>query len=133
MDPDSLVRGPLHIPAGAHLLGSRVNKGLPRQFRKILKTVPGAVSINEWGATPAIFKTDTFKVAYANLKRNESIFDRLSLEFPAMYAHDLLLPAMFALIGKREMFNPDIVECLRQPEWERMPNPLVHQFRKYYK
>ena len=49
-----------------------------------------------------------------------------------MYAHDLLLPTLFALVGEEETFNPEIIECNRDPNWRSKPNPLVHQFKDFY-
>lgn len=132
MDPDSLVRGPLNIPDGIELLGSKINKNLPTGYRDVLFSIPGAKVINEWGATPGIFKCESFLKAYQYVQNNPSILDRLIKEFYAVYAHDLLLPTLFALIGKEETFNPDIVECGRNHNWKNTHHPLVHQFRDYY-
>ena len=43
-----------------------------------------------------------------------------------------LLPLMFALVGEEETFNPDIVECNRNPNWKNTAQPLVHQFKEFY-
>jgi hypothetical protein len=132
MDPDAILRGKLNISLDAKLLGSKVNKGFPEEYKNILKNVPGAIVIDEWGATPAIFEVKSFIKAYNNIKTNIKIFDQLCLSFYAMYAHDVLLPTIFALIGIPETFNPDIVECVRNPDWEKTDHVLVHQFKQYY-
>lgn len=132
MDPDAILRGKLNIPDGVKLLGSKVNKGFPEEYKNVLKKVPGALVIDEWGATPGIFHVKTFLKAYDNIKTNIDIFDELCLSFYAMYAHDVLLPTIFALIGIPETFNPDIIECVRRPDWENTNHPLVHQYKKYY-
>jgi len=132
MDPDALVRGELTIPDNVKLLGSRVNSGLPQEYKDVLATVPGAVIIDTWGATPAIFHVPTFLKAVDFLESHMDVFDRLCMSFYAIYAHDVLLPTIFALVGEEETSNPDIIECMREPDWEMRTNPLVHQFKRYY-
>jgi hypothetical protein len=132
LDPDALVRGRLSIPYGSRLLGSRVNRGFPRKFRKIMRNFPGGISINYWGATPAIFEVKTFLRAKDNLLKNWHVFEELRMHFHALYAHDVILPVIFGLIGIKEEFNPDITECLRDKDWKLNKKPLVHQFREYY-
>lgn len=132
MDPDTLVRGKLAIPKGVKLLGSRINKGLPIGLRKILAKIEGAKVINCWGATPAIFESRTFMRALEKFKSIPEFLNEISAEFYAVYAHDVLLPIIFALIGEEEVFNPDIIECSRNLFWEKHSNPLVHQFKRYY-
>jgi len=132
LDPDALIRGKLSIPYGSKLLGSRVNRGFPRSFRKVMRNFPGGISINHWGATPAIFEVETFLIAKDNLLKNWHVFDELSRHFHSLYAHDVILPVIFGLIGIREEFNPDITECLRDKNWRLNKKPLVHQFRDYY-
>ncbi len=132
MDPDTLVRGKLTIPDGVKLLGSRINVGLPKGLKNILARVEGAKIIDCWGATPAIFETKTFMKSWEMFKHTPELLDMMSKEFYAIYAHDVLLPIIFALVGEEETFNPDIIECSRNPFWEVCPNPLVHQFKRYY-
>jgi hypothetical protein len=129
MDPDALVRGPLTIPKDVKLLGSRVNSGLPEELRSTLASIKGAKVINNWGATPAIFHVKTF---LKGLPLMLNLMDTFCKTFYAIYAHDVLLPLTFALVGEEETFNPDIIECNRDPHWENKPNPLVHQFKRYY-
>ncbi len=130
LDPDTLVRGPLTIPDCA-LLGSRINKGLPEGIARVLAEVPGSIPLDTWGATPAIFDAKKFQEAAKVLEYSNTL-DKFIYEFYAIYAHDVFLPILFALIGEEETFNPDIIECKRDPEWERKSNPLVHQFKRYY-
>lgn len=132
LDPDALVRGKLTIPKSAKLLGSRINQGLFFGFKDVLSSIRGAKVIDCWGATPGIFEVKTFLKGLSVLKSNPEIIDNLSMEYYAMYAHDLLLPTLFALVGEEETFNPEIIECSRDPEWKSKSNPLVHQFREYY-
>jgi hypothetical protein len=132
LDPDALVRGKLTIPEGVKLLGSRVNSGLPQGFKNVLSSIDGAKVINCWGATPGIFEVNTFQKSLSMLKSNPYIIDKLSMEYYAICAHDLLIPILFALVGEEETFNPDIIECNRDPNWKSKSNPLVHQFREFY-
>jgi len=132
LDPDALVRGQLTIPDGVKLLGSRINSGLPQGFKDVLSSINGAKIIDCWGATPGIFEVQTFLKALSVLKSNPDIIDRLSMEYYAVCAHDLLIPTLFALVGEEETFNPDIIECNRDPHWQSKSNPLVHQFREFY-
>lgn len=132
MDPDTLVRGKLNIPDGAKLLGSRINIGLPEGLKDVLSRIDGAKVIDCWGATPAIFETKIFMKSWQMFKNTPQLLDMLAKEFYAVYAHDVLLPLIFALVGEEETFNPDIIECNRNPFWEMCPNPLVHQFKRYY-
>lgn len=132
MDADTLVRGRLTIPDGVKLLGSRVNKNFPKGLQDILSQVEGAKVIDCWGATPGIFEAKTFLKALNVFRADSSLLDRMCMEFYAMYAHDMLLPILFALVGEEETFNPEIVECIRSPYWESTPQPLVHQYRLHY-
>jgi hypothetical protein len=131
MDPDSLVRGILNIPDGVKLLGSRVNSGFPQKLKDALAK-SGAKVINNWGATPAIFHSNTFLKALNYLRENTYLLDEFTKSFYAIYAHDVLLPILFALVGEEETFNPDIIECQRDKNWKLRTNPLVHQFREFY-
>ena len=132
MDPDALVRGELNIPEGVKLLGSRVNMGLPIELQVFLSRIPGAKVINCWGATPALFETKTFMDSWSKLKASPQVIDAFIYCFYAIYAHDVLLPLVFALAGEEETFNPDIVECNRNPNWRNTTQPLVHQFKEFY-
>lgn len=132
MDPDALVRGHLNIPEGVKLLGSRVNKGFPNGIKDVLSRIEGAKVIDCWGATPAIFETKTFMESWENVKETPEVIDLLINEFYAIYAHDVLLPLIFALVGEEETFNPDIIECSRDSGWRSKSNPLVHQYKEFY-
>lgn len=132
MDPDTIVRGKLTIPKQSKLLGSRVNTGLPEQTKKVLKSIDGAKIIDCWGATPAIFHSNTFLKGIDVLKTNPLLLDRFSKSFYAIFAHDVLLPLIFALVGEEEMFNVDITECSRDSSWLYNNKPLVHQYKFLY-
>lgn len=130
MDPDALVRGPLTIPENAKLLGSRVNVGFPEELKTVLSNIVGAKVIDCWGATPAIFEVNTFLKAIQKL--DDNLLHQLTNEFYAIYAHDVLLPVLFSLVGEEEVFNPDITECNRNYDWKINNKPLLHQYKEYY-
>ena len=134
-DPDCLIRGKLNFPENAKILGSRINCCLPQGYQNLLGSIPGAVSISNWGASPCVFEVKTFLKAlkkFRYLDTTENLLDKFCLEFYAMYAHDVLFPTIFALVGEEEVFNSDLVECTRNPNWKNTSHPLVHQFREYY-
>jgi hypothetical protein len=131
MEPDTLIRGPLHIPDNVVLLGSRVNIGLPQEVRTILSNIEGAKIINQWGATPGLFRTDRLLVGIDKLLSIPNLLNDLCNSFYAMYAHDVLIPIIFAIVGDEETFNPDIIECKRNTNWSNTTNPLVHQWKIY--
>lgn len=132
LDPDTLVNGKLTIPTNSKLLGSRINSGFPENFKNLLSSIDGAKVINSWGATPAIFNCEYFLKACNKLEMYPDLLKEFCQTFYAIFAHDVLLPLLFALIGEEEMFNPDIIECFRTPGWESSGKPLIHQFKKYY-
>ena len=133
MDPDTLIRGPINIPDGVKLLGTRINNGFPMALRTILSQTPGAIDINCWGATPAIIHTPTFLKSYKYVTEQDPTFlPRIAQTFYAIFAHDVILPILFALQGEPETFNPDIIECNRQFHWYMTRHPIVHQFKYLY-
>jgi hypothetical protein len=134
-DPDCLIRGQLNFPDNGKILGTKSNCCLPEAYRNILNSIPGAIPISRWGSSPCVFEVKTFLTALEKFKyldAKENLLDRLTKEFYATYAHDLLFPTIFSLVGEEETFNPDIIECLRNPNWRNTSHPLVHQFREYY-
>jgi len=134
-DPDCLIRGKLSFPDRAKLLGQRVNCCLPEGYRDILRSIGGATPISRWGASPCVFEVQTFLKAlkkFRDLDESMNLLDLFSKEFYGMYAHDVLFPTLFALVGEEEVFNPDIVECHTDSYWRQKSNPLVHSFTEYY-
>ncbi len=137
MDPDTLVNGPLAIPTGAKLLGSRINTGFPPKLREIIREVPGAIDIDCWGATPAIIHCETYLKAYKYvIETDPTILPRLAQTFYAIFAHDVILPIIFALQGEPEVLNTQIIECNRESFVYKVRHiehyPLIHQFKQYY-
>lgn len=133
MDPDVLVRGELNIPSNISLLGSLRNNGVPPEVKKILNDIEGAVVINEWGATPGIFKVETFKRAYDKFISTPNLLSRLTMSWSSFYAHDIIIPVLFSLIGEREQLNVDFTECNTDMDWQTNQKKLVHHYKKYYK
>ena len=129
--PDTLIRGKLNIPDGVGLLGTTVNKYFCGETNDLL-VQQGGIRINSFGAVPAIFRTDDYLKAVEIFQRDPTFIDKLCNSFYAVCSYDILLPILFSLIGKSETFNPDTVECGRNPNWETSHHPLVHQFRRYY-
>lgn len=132
MDPDVLIRGQLNIPSNVNLLGSLRNKGIPSETKKILQEIEGSVVINEWGATPGIFKVETFKKAYNKFISVPNLLSQLTQSWNAFYAHDVIIPILFALIGERENLNTDFTECNTDFDWQTNGKVLVHHYKKYY-
>jgi hypothetical protein len=133
LDPDAIVRGHLNIPDGVGLLGTRglKNPSLLFQMNEVLKK-HGGKEMTAWGATPAIFNTKKFLAAKVIMDSNATLMDELCKSFYAVFAHDILLPVLFSLIGEEETFNPDIVMINNNPNWHETNCPLVHQFRFFY-
>ena len=134
-DPDCLIRGQLTFPDNVKILGTRINSGVPQGYKDIIKDIDGAIPITRWGASPCVFHVQTFLKAlekFRYLDTTQNLLDRLSMEWYALCAHDVLFPTIFSLIGEQETFNPNTVECTRNPNWRNTQHPLVHQFREYY-
>jgi hypothetical protein len=132
MEPDVLVRGELSNPNQHFLLGTRINSGLSEELKNILLQYPQGISIDNWGATPAIFNSQIFLKAYENLLLYPDLLDRLCLSDKRLANYDIVFPVLFATIGIVESYNPEIVECYRNPQWQTSGHPLVHQFRAKY-
>jgi len=132
MEPDVLVRGFLSVPEDANLLGSRLNQGLSEELKSIMRSINGAIEVNCWGATPAIFKSKKFIEVYENIKNKNNILKKICFSDCRFANYDIVFPVLFGLMGMEETFNPEITECLRDPNWENNNKPLVHQFRIYY-
>lgn len=132
MEPDVLVRGELSISHGAKILGSKVNPRVryEEKINEYLNKFGG--KINGYGATPAIIESETFLSIYKFLKENDDVIKDISKLDPTLANYDILLPVVFALKGFEEVVNDEIVECLRDPNWEISGKPLVHQFRRFY-
>lgn len=134
MEPDVLVRGKLHIEEGAHLLGSRVNlyHWASDRINNILKEIPGSLDVTHYGATPAIFSIVSFKKVMKYFVDNPDFIDRFCKIDPNFANYDILLTVLFSAMGYQEFLNPELVECLRDKNWEKTSHPLLHQYRVFY-
>lgn len=132
MDPDVLIRGQLNIPSNINLLGSLRNRGVPLSTKKILQEIEGAIIIDEWGATPGIFKVETFLKSYNKFISIPNLLQKFTQSWYAFYAHDIIIPMLFALIGEREHLNVDFTECNSDIDWQTNNKKLVHHYKKYY-
>jgi hypothetical protein len=132
MEPDVLVIGKLTAPDNCVMLGSRINEGLSIQLREIVKSVPGSIDVNHWGATPALFEVEAFKKSRDVLLNTPGLLDALCASDCRLANYDVLISVMFALAGFEETFNPELVECLRNPSWRFSGKPLIHQYREKY-
>lgn len=134
LDPDAIIRGKLNIPENAQILGSRINTHLSLAgTNRVLSRVKGATSVDCWGATPGIFRVETLRKALTLFKNDDTLLKDIANDIHAIYAHDLLLPVLFASQGFKEQFNPDITECYRHSDWATNKKPLLHQFKFLYK
>jgi hypothetical protein len=132
MEPDVLVRGKITNNNRDKLLGSRINYGINQELRNILRNYPGAIDINNWGVTPAIFECESFIKVYNIINNDDDLLKRLCRSDRRFANYDFLLAILFGLIGIQESFNPEIIECFRDPLWEIKDSPLVHQYRAKY-
>jgi hypothetical protein len=132
MEPDVLVRGKLSAPEGVVMLGSRINKGLEFELRRVVCSVPGSIDVNVWGATPVLFDCNALLKAKHVLLETPDLLNKLCLSDCRLANYDVLFSVMFACAGYEETFNPEIVECLRESNWKNTQKPLVHQFRELY-
>jgi hypothetical protein len=140
MEPDVLVRGKLNcFPIDKNgLLGSRVNVlnqngyGGLSKVQNILSKIPSAIPVTHYGSTPAFYNSNAMKSVNDFVNKNPNIVKELIDTDPAFVCYDVFLTILFGACGFDEVFNPDIVECLRNPYWEMTNKPLVHQYRYKY-
>ncbi len=137
MEPDVLVRGKLKtFPDKKNaLLGTRVNKPDHEEFFKmcdIIKTLPNSVMPTHFGSTPAFYNAKAMEDVINFVSTNKEIVKKLVDTDWNFVCYDLFLTVLFAACGYHEVFNPDIIECIRNRNWVHTDHPLVHQFRKFY-
>lgn len=132
MEPDALVRGPLSMPYAAHVTGSLVNELPFPELQAELMKHPLGIMVPRYGATPTILRSATFRVVHDYVLSDPHVLRRLSRGCHTFANYDILLPVVFALMGYPEVFDPQIVECLREADWEICGRPLVHQHRILY-
>lgn len=132
MDPDVLIRGVLNIPSNVSLLGSLRNSGIPLTTKNILSEVEGSIIIDRWGATPGIFRVETFKRAYNKFISIPNLLEKFTKSWSSFYAHDVIIPILFSLVGEVEQLNTDFTECNTDLDWQTNGKRLVHHYKKYY-
>lgn len=137
MEPDVIVRGALHkFPTeNEALLGSLVNCcKYPTYFKMldILKEIPGSTDAPCFGSTPAFYNVAAMYKVVNFCNNNKDTLKKFISTDENFVCYDFFLTFLFAACGFREIYNPDIIECLRDAEWETKINPLVHQFRRLY-
>jgi len=132
MEPDVLVRGKISNPNNYKLLGSRVNMGMSQELRDVVRNYPGAIDVNTWGITPAIFECEAFLRSYEVIKNDPDLLRKLCRSDRRFSNYDFMFAVIFALIGIPESINEEIVECFRNHNWENTWHPLVHQYRAKY-
>ena len=134
MEPDVLVRGKLSLIDGAKLLGSRVNPyhWAKDRINEVFQRIPGSIAVSHYGATPAIIEAKAFMRVYEYFTLNRSYIDDFCRIDSNFANYDILLTVLFSALGYEEIQNPDLTECLRNPNWRISEHPLLHQFREYY-
>ena len=139
-EPDVLIRGRLTYPENGKLLGSRINCATVSQkcldqfmgMNSLLSEIETATPVLRWGAVPVLFHTETFLKALQVYKDNFNILDKLTEKHYAPGTFDLFIGLIFALVGEPEVFNSEVTECLRNPQWHTSGHPIVHQYREFY-
>ena len=139
-EPDVLIRGRLTYPENGKLLGSRINcctiddrcVDMFMGMNELISEVEGAIPVARWGAVPVLFHTETFLKALTIYKENFNILDKLTEKHYAPGTFDLFIGLIFALVGEPEVFNSEVTECLRNPQWHTSGHPIVHQYREFY-
>lgn len=129
--PDTLIRGEIEIPQDSGLLGSCVNRYFIENINKVLVD-NGGIEVFYFGAVPAIFSVKDFKKAKEILLNNVDLISKLAEASCYSFSHDIFMSILFSLIGKREEFNPQIIECGRNTNWIESGCPIIHQFRTFY-
>lgn len=140
-EPDVILRGKFSVPKNAKILGSRLNEAsMPPsvrldqwiEFNKILCEVDTSIPIFRWGAVPPIFHTETYLKAIEIYKSNFDTLTKITEVLYGVNCYDIIMPFFFSLIGEPEIFNSEIVECLRNHNWKNTSHPIVHQWRELY-
>tara|TARA_Y100001934_G_scaffold282426_1_gene396130 strand:- start:1418 stop:2311 length:894 start_codon:yes stop_codon:yes gene_type:complete len=140
-EPDVLLRGKFSVPKNAKLLGTRLNTAtMPPalrldqwvEFNKILCEIDTSIPIFRWGAVPPIFHTETYLKAIKIYKENFDVLTDITKVLYAVNCYDIIMPFFFSLVGEPEVFNSEITECLRNPNWKTSSHPILHQWRELY-
>jgi hypothetical protein len=129
MEPDVFVRGKLTMP-DFELVGPKPNL-MPDIVREyIIKS--GGKDNAAWGAAAGIMECEAFNTIYEDLHVNQhKMLNWLYLD-PRIACYDYLLTFIFSMYGYRYEPNPDLTECLRNPNWRESGHPLLHQYYENY-
>jgi len=140
-EPDVLLRGKFSVPTNGKILGTRINDAsLPPtirldqwiEFNKILCEIDTSIPMFRWGAVPPIFHTESYLKGIEIYKDNFDILDNITKVLYGVNCYDIIIPFFFSLIGEPEVFNSEIIECLRDPSWKTSSHPILHQWREMY-
>lgn len=140
-EPDVLLRDKFSVPKNGKLLGTRLNDAtIPPtvrldqwiEFNKILCEVDTSIPMFRWGAVPPIFHTQTYLKAIKVYKENYEVLKDITKTLYGVNCYDVIMPFFFSLVGEPEVFNSEIIECLRDPSWRYSSHPIVHQWRELY-
>ena len=139
-EPDVLLRDKFSVPKNAKLLGTRLNYAwdLPVrieqyiELNRILSQIDTSIPMFRWGAVPPIFHTKSYLKSLKIYKDNFNIMDKITEVLFGVNCFDVIIPILFALSGEEEVYNSEIVECLRDPSWKTSSHPIVHQWREMY-
>ena len=139
-EPDVLLRGKFSVPENAKLLGTRLNYAWDLPIRieqyvklnEILCQIDSSIPMFRWGAVPPIFHTETFLKSVEIYKNNFDVLDKMTEVLFGVNCFDVIIPVLFALSGEEEVYNSEIIECIRNPEWKTTTHPIVHQWRELY-
>lgn len=139
-EPDVLLRGKISYPSNGKVLGSRLNyawdiPGRLEQYmdmNKILSQIDGSIPMFRWGAVPAIFHTETFLKSVKVYQENFDLLDGVTATVFGINCFDVIIPFLFSLVGEEEVYNSEVIECIRNPEWKTTSHPIIHQWRELY-
>lgn len=129
--PDTLIRGVIDIPDGTGLFGSCINHYFSSSTNQILLEY-GGIHIDYFGAVPAVFSIENFHKSYKIIQNNPELVRKLAESWIWSFSHDIIMPILFSLIGKKEEFNSQTEHCSLNPNWMDSGCPIVHQFRTFY-
>jgi len=129
MEPDVFVRGLLTL-TNADLVGPKPNP-MPEAVQKFIID-NGGRNNEAWGASAGVMKVSSFNAVYTDLIENQHKMLRWLYLDPRIACYDYLLTFIFSMYGFSYKENPDLIECLRNPEWETTHHPLLHQYYANY-
>lgn len=131
MEPDVFIRGPLTCPQDPiHGIGPKEN-ALPDYMQKYIVDHGGYNNVL-FGPVAGIIKSEALVTAYNDLREKPWKMLEWLLMDPRLPCYDFLLCFTLSMYGYRYEPNPELVECLRNPNWKNTNHPLVHQYYENY-